>query len=346
MNFIGKSIYGSYKQDFAAILAPVLFCFCLAFLMNLFYPKMHPSWYFPLLMIIFDVPHIMCSFWVMFTSKDRPVDFRKVAMALLFFFTISYWLCARYHSFWAVMIFHAHFSAWHFIKQHQAWFYLGMGDIKPSKIGAFINKWGLHAGTYGFFFITLSGEEAQGWFEMNDLVLLPAFMRPIAEVVVFSLLGSYVIYHIGLAVKTKKIPVIPHMVWATGLIIYGMRLIEFSLLSGTLIVIPHAVSYLFLLQKYSKAHCRKIFNISPGKVIWIGYFIAVIYQFAYMHPLVIGGKFEFNIWLSTFTMAIGATHYLFDRTFWNSSKNPGWKTGVLGSQPLEEAIPLALKKAG
>ena len=346
MNLIGKSIYGSYKQDFVAILGPVLFCFGIAFLMNILYPQMHPAWFFPLLMIIFDVPHIICSYWVMFTSKDRSVDFRKLILTLLFFFTAFYWLCAQIHSYWLVMIFHAHFSAWHFIKQHQAWFYLGMGDIKPSRVGLFINKWGLHAGTYGFFLITLSGEEAQGWFDMNDLVLLPSFVKPIAEVAVFSLLGSYAIYHTVAAIRTKKIPLIPHMVWVTGLIIYGMRLIESSLLSGALIVIPHAFSYLFLLQKYSKAHCRKMFGISPGKILWIGYILAVIYQFSYMHPLVIGGKFEFNIWIATFTMAIGATHYLFDRIFWNSKENPGWKTGVLGSPLQEESIPATLGKAG
>lgn len=346
MNFIGKSIYGSYKQDFAAIFGPVFFCFGLAFMMNALYPKMNPAWFFPLLMIIFDVPHIMCSFWVMYTSKERPVDFRKLVTALLFFFTAFYWFFSQIHSFWLVLIFHAHFSAWHFIKQHQAWFYLGMVDVKPSKVGTFINKWGLHAGTYGFFIISLSGEEARGWFEMNDLVLLPTFVKPIAEVVVFSLLIAYVIYHTGMAIRTKKIPLIPHMVWVTGLIIYGMRLIEFSLLSGILIVIPHAVSYLFLLQKYSKAHCRKMLGISPGKLIWVGYFIAVIYQFAYMHPLVIGGKFEFNIWISTFTMAIGATHYLFDRIFWNSRENPDWKAGVLGAPVPEESEPMLLRKTG
>lgn len=321
------AVFGSSKTDFTVLLLPVLAAIALSQVFSLLAPQQLSYWYFPILITLLDTPHIVCGYWVMFRQKDQHNHLRLKLLAWLVAFFLLYLYLLNYDQVEFALTFLALSSVWHFIRQHQAWFYLAMrGTPSEGRQTLWINKLGIGAVTWGFFLIGQCREERDGWFAMNDLFLLPEALKWPLTLVVSVLILSYIFYHVRLTLRHREVALSAHMVWVSAILVWGgARLVDVNYLSSALIVIPHAVSYVFLLQRYERKDTVQRARFTPLMGLVVAYVIGMTFQGYRYLPLLSEAAMDEFSWVAALIMAASVAHYVHDKLFWNARTNPGWQ---------------------
>ena len=320
------NVFGSSRKDFIIFVVPVLLATLFAYVSQGVGPAEAPALYYPALVFLFDTPHLVCGFWVMLGRTATPTPLQIKLWAILLFLAISFtWLLWSGYEEYAIT-FMGLVSIWHFIKQHQAWFFLAMrGDTTQSVWFSRINRLGIWSVTWGFFLVGQCSSERIGWYEINDIFLLPEEIKIFLLSLVLSASAVYMVYHAHHIYRNKIIPISGHLIWLTAVVVWGCsRLMDNSYLTPALIIIPHTVAYMYLLQRFVKAVDR------PARVwvLWTTYLAGAAWQGYRYLPLVLGQERFQPDWDHVLIMTITAGHFLHDKLHWNSVDNPGWGRAV------------------
>ncbi len=329
MEISKNAVFGSWKIDSAVLLVPIFIATLFAWSLQQTGPAVPPAWYALSLVIAFDTPHFFCGFWVMFSQKETPSGLKtKLGICFIFLAVVCVYLFSTEKEEFA-MTFVALFSLWHFIRQHQAWFYLALGDSgSTDKQTLLVNKLGINAATWGFFLAGQCGVERPGWFEMNDLFLLPErYYWPILSFTILALL-FYVVFHVYRSLLRRTVELSAHLVFLSAAIVWGStRLFDLPYLAAALIIIPHAVAYVFLLYRYEvgSAHRR-------GKPIvanlLLAYMAGALFQGYRFWPQIMGLHETSAGWLTALVLSLSLAHYMHDQIFWSRSVNPSWRQRI------------------
>gem|GEM_PF-2726669 len=293
-------------------------------------PTPHPFFY-PSLIVLFDMPHLLCGYWAMLTSRSENTKLRSTLVLVAIGIVVAFYLMLYFRHVDFLLVFVAHLSLWHFIKQQQTWFQLSSRPIEVKHPHLkWINKAGIYGMTWGFFLIGQCGTDVSGWDRINDLITLPMFLyRPLWILTGLSVF-AYVLAHVVIYRRTREFAVSAHLIWLGAGIIWGLsRLLNDSYASPALIIIPHAVSYLVLLHKYVKVHGPQTWPVSPVKFLWAIYFSATLVQVYEYSELLEHRNLEQASWGLSLALALGTIHFIHDKIHWNSHDNPGWSKGVL-----------------
>lgn len=324
---------------FASVRTDAMIFFVLPLLIAIFgftasgiLPTPHPFFY-PSLIVLFDMPHLLCGYWAMLTSRSDNSKLRWALVAVAAGILVAFYLMLYFKQVDFLLVFVAHLSLWHFIKQQQTWFHLSMRPLEAAHQRLmWVNKAGIYGVTWGFFLIGQCGTDITGWDRVNDLVTLPMFLYEPLWILTALSLVAYVIAHLMIYQRTKQVAVSAHFIWLGAGIIWGIsRLLNNNYASPALIIVPHAVSYLVLLHKYVKVHGPKTWPVSPVTLLWGIYFSATLIQVYEYSELLEHRNYEQASWGLSLALALGTIHFIHDKIHWNSHDNPGWSRGVLKS---------------
>jgi len=261
-------------------------------------------------------------------NGPRGLRAKLVAYLLGAYILFYYLLSSGFEAF--ALTFFATFSLWHFVRQHQAWFFLALkGTEQEKKITYWVNQLGIGAVTWGFFLIGQCAEEREGWFAMNDLFLLPEFLKlPLTLATALAIL-AYVVHHARLSLRNKTFALSAHLIWLSAVLVWGgTRLFDVSYLYSPLIILPHAVAYVFLLQRYERNSVGRRLIKSPLAWLAAAYAVGIAFQGQRSWPLFFDLPLEAPLWLTAFVLAISVGHYVHDMIFWRSDENPGWQARI------------------
>lgn len=326
------TVFASVRTDALIFFLLPLVIALFGFSASGFLPTPHPFFY-PSLIVLFDMPHLICGYWAMLTSRSENSKLRSTLVFVALGIVITFYLMLYFYKSDFLLVFVAHLSLWHFIKQQQTWFQLSMRPLEAEHSQLkWINKAGIYGMTWGFFLIGQCGTDISGWDRINDLVTLPMFLyAPLWILTAISLI-AYVIAHFIIYLRTKQVSVSAHFVLlGAGIIWGGSRLLRDNYASPALIIIPHAVSYLVLLHKYVKVRGPTTWPLSPVKMLWGIYLCATLIQVYEYSELLEHRNLEQASWGLSFALALGTIHFIHDKIHWNSDDNPGWSRGVLKS---------------
>lgn len=329
MNFFVGTVFGDWKTDAYVFLFPVLLAFFIASGMSYLGPQAIPSWYYLALLIAVDTPHFFSGYWVMLKENRHHALREKLLLSLVSTYALFLYLFYFGFEFFAYTFF-ALFSLWHFVRQHQAWFFLSLrGTPHTKSVTYWINQAGIAAVTWGFVLIGQCAEEREGWFQMNDLLLLPITLKEPLSVLTALAILAYVAHHGWLSIKYKAIALSTHLVWLSAIVVWGgTRLLDVGYLYSPLIILPHAFAYMFLLQRYERKSIRGRIIKSP--LLWLAgaYLVGGLFQAQRSWPLFFDRAIEAPLWLTAFVFTISVTHYIHDMIFWRNDENPGWQKQI------------------
>ncbi len=321
-----SSVFGSWKIDLGVFLFPALLALVMAGGMISFGPKYPPAWYYLILVVAFDTPHFFAGYWVMMRDGGpNRLRLKLVACLAATCGGFLYLFYAGFENF--AMTFFALFSLWHFVRQHQAWFFLALrGTANSGRVTYWVNQFGIGAVTWGFFLIGQCSEEREGWFMMNDLFLLPEFLRLPLTVLTVSAILFYLVHHWQLSKRHKTFALSAHLVWLSAVIVWGgARLFDIPYLYSPLIILPHAFAYMFLLQRYERHSVGQRAIRSPLVWLFVAYVAGAVFQGHRFWPLFFDQPMMVPLWVTALVFAISVSHYIHDMIFWRGDENPDWQ---------------------
>ena len=323
------TVFGSTRLDALILLWPVLLILLLGHGWHVSAP-VPPLWFYPVLVTFFDMPHLLCGYWAMAISPT-PARLRWQLLATALMVVASfYWLLANEHVSY-LFVFAAHISVWHFIRQHQTWFYFAMRDTSHQRLQRWVNRIGIYAVTWGPYLIGQCGEDLIGWDNVNDVLVLPLQLKPWLWGVSAMGVVLYLAHYIWVALKTRVVALSGHLVWLSALLVWGMaRLVENPYVAPALIIIPHSVSYFFLLYRYGIQKGKMTWGLKAISWVGVAYVVGVLFQvYEYQVLLPVRDYAEVS-WGVALALSLGTIHFLHDMLFWDQRNNPGWSKNVLG----------------
>lgn len=320
------SVFGSWKIDGIIFFLPVVLSFLIVGVMNYASLSVYPVWYNPIFIILFDSPHIIASYWVIL-RKDVENTQLKLRLAVMFllvyalFFTL---IQIEQDDFCSTFI--ALFSLWHFIRQHQTWFYISMRrDSRGSGWDRWINHIGIGVVTWGFFLAGQSGGDREGWFFINDIFLLPSWLRTPLLVGCAISCVVYVVHHVRKAIQTQEFNLSGQLIWLSAIAVWGgTRVLDVGYLAAPLVVMTHSISYLYLLGRYESNTKNHWASDWPLMGLYLASFVGVLYACWHYYRVHVEGIKDYPIWGTAFILTLTLCHYLNDKLFWNSKNNPSW----------------------
>ncbi len=321
-----RGVFGSSRTDLLILVLPVALAMLVGAAFISYGPEQPPYWFYPILVLLLDGPHVACGYWVMLTTPTGQNGLRRTMLALpLLFFALFYACVLNGHQVYVFTVLSVS-SIWHFIRQHQTWFDLSMRSQRGTWTRRF-NRAGIFAVTWGFTLIGLCGEDVVGWYVVNDIPTLPAAWKGTMSVVVGMMVSAYMGHHAWLCLKGRGAPWSAHLVWLGAAVVWGVcRLWDSPIyFTSLLLIFSHSVSYFFLLGRYLGRKGRGLAWLGAGYLLGLGYNV-------YLHgPSLMSGLWKHGDIIIAFSSAIAVAHYLQDKIYWNRHHNPGWAEGVISA---------------